>query len=714
MTSQIDITKPVAGTPTTQSVRDNFATAANEISALQTNTAGGPFLALRGGRMSGVMYLNNDPTDAMMPATKGYVDAAAPGGGGGIPEAPADGTTYGRNNGGWTNVLRLTGGTLTGPLIQAADPVNPLGTVTKQYADAIQASIVPPAPNDTFAYGRQTGAWAKVLPLVGGDISGKLGVGGSASPADMANGWINCVGVVNNNGGAHGFNAYWTTGVAWKVWTTGYSGSFNYSPSTGILGFYLSSASQAAGVAPTWIMPLQMTPKGQMIGTGMAGVPTDTTYATWSAQHFNLAQGGVLGWNAYLSGASWKALAGGFGGYLYMDAAAGFMQGQLFPNTGGGGALTGGVAWNLSQAGVFSAPILQSINGRILSQNNANNPSVSCYNTGAATNFGIWNYGTGLAIGALDGNGVPGVNYGTIASSGWTPTSRIFATQGIAIFPNNSWEWTFYIDGSGNHVQNHRANDYDMYVSSTGTRNWVSAAGGTMSFSGAGVLTTTGSMTSGSHVTATYDVVAQRASYASAVGGFWLGAQGTTGFGLYSGSGYNYVAMAGGWNWMWRVSDGYLMWMANSNNNWSIRYTPDNLAWNPTGATGGNGAYQNISDRRMKENIEPTTVGLPEVLQLQPVQFTRIPPVTAKGATMPDGSPVPPWRMRTEIGFLAQDVAPVLPQAVVVVGQELPDGTGGLKDANPTLGITSETILAAVVNAMKTIDTRLTALEGTA
>lgn len=35
MTSAIDATKPIAGTPTTQSVRDNFAAAKSEILALQ-------------------------------------------------------------------------------------------------------------------------------------------------------------------------------------------------------------------------------------------------------------------------------------------------------------------------------------------------------------------------------------------------------------------------------------------------------------------------------------------------------------------------------------------------------------------------------------------------------------------------------------------------------------------------------------------------------
>lgn len=118
MASQIDPTIPVAGTPTTESVRSNFLTARNEISTLQTQTEGSPFLRLAGGRMSGPMYLFNDPTDAMMPATKGYVDAGGGGdGGGGIPEAPVTGQIFGRGDGAWVPVLPIAGGRLTGSLV---------------------------------------------------------------------------------------------------------------------------------------------------------------------------------------------------------------------------------------------------------------------------------------------------------------------------------------------------------------------------------------------------------------------------------------------------------------------------------------------------------------------------------------------------------------------------------------------------------------------
>jgi hypothetical protein len=88
--SQIDPTQPPEGQPTTQAVRDNFATAASEITALQDATTGGPFLALSGGQMVGSLMLNNDPGAAREAASKQYVDmmvAPGPAGATGPPGA---------------------------------------------------------------------------------------------------------------------------------------------------------------------------------------------------------------------------------------------------------------------------------------------------------------------------------------------------------------------------------------------------------------------------------------------------------------------------------------------------------------------------------------------------------------------------------------------------------------------------------------------------
>jgi hypothetical protein len=110
---------------------------------------------------------------------------------------------------------------------------------------------------------------------------------------------------------------------------------------------------------------------------------------------------------------------------------------------------------------------------------------------------------------------------------------------------------------------------------------------------------------------------------------------------------------------------------------------------------GGNGPYLNSSDRRVKTNIVPTSKGLAEVLQLQPVSFTRADPTT--GA-------------QEEIGFVAQDVQPIVPEAVWQAGIPMRDGSGGLDSADPTLALSESTLTAISVNAIKELNNLITAL----
>ena len=81
----------------------------------------------------------------------------------GVPEAPADGMTYGRQNGAtWTGVLPLAGGALTGPLTLAADPAVALGAATKQYVDAHVPTGGPFLP---ISGGTMTGALTLTTPV---------------------------------------------------------------------------------------------------------------------------------------------------------------------------------------------------------------------------------------------------------------------------------------------------------------------------------------------------------------------------------------------------------------------------------------------------------------------------------------------------------------------------------------------------------------------
>jgi hypothetical protein len=55
--------------------------------------------------------------------------------GGSFPDAVSDGSTYGRNNVAWSKVLDLSGGTMTGALVLAADPTAAAQAATKKYVD---------------------------------------------------------------------------------------------------------------------------------------------------------------------------------------------------------------------------------------------------------------------------------------------------------------------------------------------------------------------------------------------------------------------------------------------------------------------------------------------------------------------------------------------------------------------------------------------------
>jgi hypothetical protein len=63
--SNIDPTLPIVGNPTTQSVRDNFATAKTEIEALQSSV--GTFLPLIGGNLTGPLTINDQSANPNLP-----------------------------------------------------------------------------------------------------------------------------------------------------------------------------------------------------------------------------------------------------------------------------------------------------------------------------------------------------------------------------------------------------------------------------------------------------------------------------------------------------------------------------------------------------------------------------------------------------------------------------------------------------------------------
>jgi len=120
--SAIDPTKPTAGIATTQSVRDNFATAKTEIEVLQAFQAAGPYLTLAGGTLTGPLLLNANPTDPLGAVTKQYADLFLP----------------------------LAGGTTTGPVtlgaLLTAISITMTGTLTVGNTASGNAVVVMNAP----------------------------------------------------------------------------------------------------------------------------------------------------------------------------------------------------------------------------------------------------------------------------------------------------------------------------------------------------------------------------------------------------------------------------------------------------------------------------------------------------------------------------------------------------------------------------------------
>jgi hypothetical protein len=162
-------------------------------------------------------------------------------------------------------------------------------------------------------------------------------------------------------------------------------------------------------------------------------------------------------------------------------------------------------------------------------------------------------------------------------------------------------------------------------------------------------------------------------------------------FGLGSSGGNNSLTFGAGWAWTWASANGTMVWQnPNGGVGWQMNPGSPFLAYNPIGPVGGNGPYADISDGRAKQEITPTDVGLNEILAIEPISFRRR--QTGRGETDPRS---------LELGFSAQQLQSVIVEAVVAV-----DNTD-----DPLLAINTTALVAALVNAVKTLAARVEVLE---
>lgn len=100
------------------------------------------------------------------------------------------------------------------------------------------------------------------------------------------------------------------------------------------------------------------------------------------------------------------------------------------------------------------------------------------------------------------------------------------------------------------------------------------------------------------------------------------------------------------------------------------------------------------SDRRLKENIAPLEGALDKVLALQGVSFNLI--------ATPD---------KPEIGLIAQDVEPVVPEVIQVYNAAVGDPEGTPRQTEPMMALDYPKLTALLIEAVKTLTARVEALE---
>ena len=99
----------------------------------------------------------------------------------------------------------------------------------------------------------------------------------------------------------------------------------------------------------------------------------------------------------------------------------------------------------------------------------------------------------------------------------------------------------------------------------------------------------------------------------------------------------------------------------------------------------GQVAFTTASDRRLKENIQTSKYGLNEVLKLEPVDYV----LKSNGLK--------------QVGFIAQDVKPLIPEVV--------SGIEGDLEKGETLGITYTSLIPVLTKAIQEQQTIISRLE---
>jgi hypothetical protein len=682
MPSAIDITKPIYGTPTTQSVRDNFEVASNEITSLQDFVDS--LLPKSGGVMTGPLTLygpplnNNEAASAKWTLDQihstvnsliyvGDYDAAAdliltsgqPQFVVGTPLPAASSATSQHYFTAKTGSTTPIGNQPPGGVPQNSWLISN-GVIWNTYIPSLQGvtaqsvPVSPPIANiaGDNVYTALTSIGTDFLMKSGGNITGRLtlAMGNDPQTNDEA---------VNQ----YYVNTRFFAMIANRI---------EEAPMPSILSYARQNGS--------WVSDPYFTSLGT---NGHLRINTDFV----TSNDIIGAKMDVDYWKIELGNATTSA---DFDILRYNDAGQVYDGGlPVFAIS----RSTGNIY--VSHDLVLSPPVQSagSIYGRGV--NNPTNPIMDSLNIYARSGTIGPNYG---AVIAIRGPTFPTPHSVEIVTGQATNKDFLFRYDGTLVTPGSIYipqesaialdyadDSKILRDGSGNLVIYGNRDWRYWFGNADGSWHWDGYPNYApkMLLDGAGNLVVEGLISSKGAVYCS-NVQAVNA-IAARNGQSWFGA---------GGSGVA-ISMSPEWYWDWNGNNGTMTWnfCAPYYGYWIMRN--DFWCYNNLGPVGGHGDFQNVSDERIKENIAPATIGLKEVLQLNPIRFNRI----MKTKVSED----------EEIGFSAQQVKAIISAAVRIAGFELPDGSGGIDSDNPTLSIGLTPIVVALVNAMKEMDSRMRA-----
>jgi hypothetical protein len=411
-------------------------------------------------------------------------------------------------------LLSAAGGITAGnPITLPADPTTALQAATKQYVDAHSAGGIGDGPSDGFAYGRVNAAWAQVLPLTGGTLTGNLNINGGALQINALAGqyaWV----ILNRPVGLQATIASETAGVSrWQMKMADESAETGSNAGS---DWSLNRYDDGGNFLDAPILVRRATANIRLSGSVGLGIGVPTNIAASATYRSMVASGSVtadnFARNLYLdTGFGWRYLANGLG----MTLTSG-------PN---------GAALYVAASGTAGAPVTAFNALLTYTPQNSLGLGVIPPATQASGTTGGWMFGWGITVGNWSSNGY------------YDGTNWRYLAAGVALVSSsdvNGWHWSSAPSGAAGAVA---SMTQVMSLNPTGslTVNGSLTTGGNFSTAS---INATGAITAGSDILGASGVYAARATASNFV--------------LYGSSSNLYHQYETGWFWTWNRSSGAL------------------------------------------------------------------------------------------------------------------------------------------------------------